>query len=170
MRVLRVLPAAVCLLAGACASSNSTEQEQSNVTAISISDFTFTPATASVPVGSTVRWSNAGPSEHSSTSDASVWDSGVLAPLPAGGGGGYGGGGTGGGGTGGGGTGGGGTGGGGYGGGGMGGGYGRAGYVVASATGYAFTFTEPGTYGFHCSVHPPATNPAFVGTITVTPP
>jgi len=33
---------------------------------------------------------------------------------------------------------------------------------------YQFTFTAPGTYPYHCANHPPASFPAFVGTITVT--
>ena len=154
MRVPLVVPLAVCLAVGGCASS-STQMDGVDLTPITIRDFSFSPADVSVPVGTTVRWSNSGPSEHSTTSDTGAWDSGLLSPLPSGGGG-YGGGGNGGG------TGGGGD------GGGMG-GYARPGSHAVLATGYSFTFTEAGSYGFHCSVHPPASNPGFVGTITVTP-
>jgi plastocyanin len=33
---------------------------------------------------------------------------------------------------------------------------------------FHYTFNTPGTYGYHCSIHPPAMYPGFVGTITVT--
>jgi plastocyanin len=34
---------------------------------------------------------------------------------------------------------------------------------------FQFPFNTPGTYSYHCSLHPPAQYPGFVGTITVTP-
>jgi len=34
---------------------------------------------------------------------------------------------------------------------------------------FQFTFTQPGTYRYHCVMHPPADYPAFVGVITVIP-
>lgn len=33
---------------------------------------------------------------------------------------------------------------------------------------FQFTFNTPGSYPYHCSLHPPASYPGFVGTITVT--
>jgi plastocyanin len=33
---------------------------------------------------------------------------------------------------------------------------------------FEMTFNTPGTYPFHCKLHPPSLYPAFVGTITVT--
>jgi plastocyanin len=33
---------------------------------------------------------------------------------------------------------------------------------------YMVTFTQPGTYAYHCEIHPPSAYPHFVGTITVT--
>jgi plastocyanin len=33
---------------------------------------------------------------------------------------------------------------------------------------YMVTFTTPGTYNYHCEIHPPSAYPSFVGTITVT--
>ena len=38
----------------------------------------------------------------------------------------------------------------------------------AVGTTFSTILSTPGVYGFHCSLHPPATNPNFVGTITVT--
>ena len=58
---------------------------------VTIQDFTFSPATLTVKVGTTVTWTNTGPSAHTTVSDKGVWTSGTLAAP--GGGGGYGGGG-----------------------------------------------------------------------------
>jgi plastocyanin len=33
---------------------------------------------------------------------------------------------------------------------------------------FTYKFTSTGTYGYHCSIHPPSSYPNFVGTITVT--
>jgi quinohemoprotein ethanol dehydrogenase len=43
-----------------------------------IVDFAFEPAWILVPPGTTVTWTNEGPTIHSATSDAGVWDSGIL--------------------------------------------------------------------------------------------
>jgi plastocyanin len=47
---------------------------------VRISDFQFSPAQLTVPVGTEVIWVNCGPSGHSSTSDDPTWDSNIL-PL-----------------------------------------------------------------------------------------
>jgi plastocyanin len=96
---------------------------------VTIQDFTFTPATVTIKAGSTVRWTNNGPSAHTVTSDSGVWASGVLGAP--GGGGGYGGG--------------------------------------SSGGTFDFTFMQPGTFPYHCSIHPPTSYPGFVGTVTVMP-
>jgi plastocyanin len=81
-------------------------------------------------MGSTVKWTNNGPSSHTTTSDTGVWDSMALNAPTSGGG---------------------------YGGGG-----GSAGGT------FEFTFTQTGTYGYHCTLHPPSAYPGFTGTVTVT--
>jgi plastocyanin len=47
------------------------------VTNINIVDFAFQPSSVTVQVGDTVKWTWTGASSHSSTSDTSLWDSGV---------------------------------------------------------------------------------------------
>jgi len=88
-------------------------------TTVSISDFVFSPSTISVKVGTTVTWTNNGPSAHTTTSDGGVWDSGTLG---------------------------------------------------AGVT-FQHTFMQTGTFGYHCTIHPPtlAQYRGFVGTVTVTP-
>jgi plastocyanin len=97
---------------------------------VTIQDFSFSPSSVTIKAGATVRWTNHGPSAHTTTSDAGLWDSGQLTP-PSGGG----------------------T----YGGGGSAGGS------------FRMTFTTAGTYGYHCTNHPPSLYPNFIATVTVTP-
>lgn len=122
---------ALALLAAACKSSTSPGSGCSSsgtLACVTIQDFSFSPATLTIKVGTTVQWTNNGPSQHTTTSDAATWNSGPLnAPM---GGGSYGGG--------------------------------------SAGGSYSFTFNATGTYGYHCSLHPPAQYPAFTGTITVT--
>jgi plastocyanin len=47
---------------------------------VSIQNYMFAPATLSVPVGTTVTWTNNDTVVHTSTSDVSVWDSGPITP------------------------------------------------------------------------------------------
>jgi plastocyanin len=118
---------------------------QAQIATINIFDFYYSPVSTTVPAGTRVEWVNNGPSAHTATSDDGVWDSGsISAPNPGGG------------------------------------GtpppanppppnpYPYARSMNAAATSFSTTLNTPGVYGFHCSLHPPATNPSFVGTITVT--
>jgi len=99
-----------------------------SVTDIVIQDFSYTPATITIKAGTTVRWTNHGPSGHTTTSDGDVWNSGTLSP-PSGG----------------------------------------DGYGGGSAGGsFQFKFDQPGTYAYHCMLHPPASYPSFVGSVVVT--
>ena len=77
-----------------------------------------------------MRWTNNGPSAHTTTSDGGFWSSPTLA-APSGNG-----------------------------------GYGGAGTAAGT---FDFTFTQPGTYAYHCSLHPPSLYPGFTGTVTVAP-
>jgi len=42
------------------------------------------------------------------------------------------------------------------------------GYGGESGASYQVTFTTPGTYTYHCTIHPPSKYAGFTGTITVT--
>lgn len=97
---------------------------------VSIRDFQFAPATITVKVGATVRWTNKGPSAHTTTSDGGAWDSGTLAPPGSG-----------------------------------------SGYGSGTSAGGSFEvrFTKPGSYGYHCTIHPPSLYPGFTGTVVVEP-
>jgi len=112
-----------------------------SVVDVMIQDFMFSPATVTVKAGTTVRWTNNGPSAHLVASDVGVWSSGTLsAPMSGAG----------------------------YGmGDGMGGGYGGGGSSPGGT--FQFTFNRAGTYGYHCTIHPPSMYPGFTGTVTVTP-
>ena len=46
---------------------------------ITIADFSFSPSCTTVPLNTVVTWTNNGPTAHTTTSDATGWDSGQLA-------------------------------------------------------------------------------------------
>src|SRR5678809_1020 len=48
---------------------------------VAIQDFTYSPATVNIRVGAAVRWTNYGPSPHTTTSNTGAWDSGQLNPA-----------------------------------------------------------------------------------------
>jgi len=72
---------------------------------VSIQDFSFNPGQITVAPGTTVTWTNGGPSPHTTTADDGTWDSGTL----------------------------------------------------QQGEDFSFTFDEPGTYTYHCSIHPDMT-------------
>jgi plastocyanin len=124
---------ALFLLTVGCSSSTAPASgctPSATVACVSIQDFTFSPASLTIKVGTTVTWTNNGPSAHTTTSDAGAWNSGTISPPTSGGS--YGGG--------------------------------------SAAGSYQFVFTAPGTFGYHCALHPPSSPQyaGFTGTITVT--
>ncbi len=100
MHLMRFVAVGALALAAACGGSSSTDPGGGNtppppgnsVVDVTIQDFSFSPSTVTIKVGTAVRWTNSGPSSHTTTSDVGVWDSGTLSPP--GGGGGYSGGGS----------------------------------------------------------------------------
>ncbi|MFQ5890331.1 MAG: plastocyanin/azurin family copper-binding protein [Gemmatimonadota bacterium] len=52
---------------------------------VGIQDFSFAPANVNIRVGTEVSWTNNGPSNHTTTSDAGLWDSGSISPPASGG-------------------------------------------------------------------------------------
>ena len=90
MRIsVRFLVSALILSATACGSSSTPTSYgggggggggcTSTSSQITIADFSFAPACTTVPRTTTVTWTNNGPSAHTTTSDATGWDSGQLA-------------------------------------------------------------------------------------------
>lgn len=136
----------LAVVALACSGGDPVAMNQTRIVTIDIYDFYYSPAATTITTGTTVEWSNHGPSAHTATSDNGVWDSGAIDPPSSGGGGTpppsnpnppsnpY--------------------------------PYARS--LNAVGTTFSTTFNTPGVYGFHCSLHPPATKPGFVGTVTVT--
>ena len=129
--VLRFASVRSCFLvlaAGLALAACSSSTSPSAGPTITIRDFAFSPSTLTVKAGTTVEWQNDGPSQHTTTSDAALWNSSALNP-PSGGG------------------------------------------VYSSSSGgtFSYTFMTPGTYTYHCSLHPPQQYPTFVGSVVVTP-
>src|SRR3982751_805873 len=46
---------------------------------VTIRNYSFSPAAITIKAGTTVHWTNAGPSTHTTVSDSGVWTSGNLA-------------------------------------------------------------------------------------------
>jgi quinohemoprotein ethanol dehydrogenase len=51
-----------------------------SVSSVTVEDFDFDPGVfgVAVPPGTTITWTNKGPTQHTTTSDSGVWDSGLL--------------------------------------------------------------------------------------------
>lgn len=81
-----------------------------DVVAVQIVDFNFDPPTITIPAGTTVEWTNVGPTQHNVVSQEGIWESPIM---------------------------------------------------EAGAT-YRFTFDEPGTYAYWCTLHP-----TMLGSVTV---
>lgn len=64
---------------GAEAAAEETEVAAPQEAAVEIVDFTFTPQVLEIPVGTTVTWTNNDTTQHTATSTAGAWDSGILA-------------------------------------------------------------------------------------------
>ena len=96
MSLLRVVPLALVTATLACGGYSTptgptgggqmSSPPPAGTVAVSIQDFSFSPASVTIKAGTTVRWTNQGPSAHTTTSDGGVWTSGTLnAPSGAGG-------------------------------------------------------------------------------------
>ncbi len=48
-------------------------------TSVTIADYSFSPSSVTVKVGTSVTWTNYGGTAHTSTSDNGAWDSGQIA-------------------------------------------------------------------------------------------
>lgn len=97
MRIMHTLAIAVLLGSAACGGgSDATGVGNTNgggtgapgAVAVTIRDFTFTPANVTVKVGQSVRWTNQGGTTHTVTADDGSFDSGSIgapgAPDPYG--------------------------------------------------------------------------------------
>lgn len=67
------------LATGQNVTTNQTAPKNSRaIVDVTIQDFSFSPTPVTINAGDTVRWTNNGPSTHTTTSDTSLWDSGNL--------------------------------------------------------------------------------------------
>jgi plastocyanin len=58
----------------------SAQPAHAQTSVVTIQNYAFYPATMTIPVGATVTWMNHDAVAHTTSSDSSVWDSGVLNP------------------------------------------------------------------------------------------
>jgi plastocyanin len=82
MRLIRFLTAAGLAIVAGCGSGMSSSSSTNNSTSpaqVTIQDFSFRPSTLTVKAGTTVTWTNSGPSAHAVTSDTMVFQSAALA-------------------------------------------------------------------------------------------
>jgi plastocyanin len=77
-RAARAAALAFVVFASAC-SDHKSPTDLVQTQSVTIQNFAFAPASISVAAGSTVTWTNKDAVAHTSTSDATGWDSGALA-------------------------------------------------------------------------------------------
>jgi plastocyanin len=82
MRIARLaaLVLAVTLATAACSGGSPAAQPGGTGTAVSIANFSFQPATITVPVGTTVTWTNNDSTGHTVVADDGSFKSATLAP------------------------------------------------------------------------------------------
>lgn len=82
MRIARVaaLMLAVILATAACSGGSPAAQAGGTGTAVSIANFTFQPAMLTVPVGTTVTWTNNDSTGHTVVADDGSFRSDTIAP------------------------------------------------------------------------------------------
>ncbi|MGI8858308.1 MAG: cupredoxin domain-containing protein [Thermomicrobiales bacterium] len=78
MRGARIVTAVVFALLLASFITVARPSVQGAQVSVAIQDYNFTPATLTVPVGTTVLWTNQGQDTHTTTSDSGAWDSGTM--------------------------------------------------------------------------------------------
>lgn len=76
----RIIPIVAIALVLDMAGIGITHPVRAQTMQVTIKNFSFQPATLTVPAGTTVTWTNQDSVDHTSTSDTGVWDSGRLAP------------------------------------------------------------------------------------------
>jgi plastocyanin len=105
---LRPAVVAACVLAIGLVLARPAIADSASVT---IQNFAFNPSPLTVPVGSTVTWTNGDSTAHTTTSDNGTWDSGAL----------------------------------------------------SQGASFSFTFSQAGTYTYHCAIHPYMSGTIIVG-------
>jgi plastocyanin len=124
-----IIGASTVVLAACGGGSRSTPTSTGPAAAsVSIVEYSFSPSSVTIKVGSTVQWTNDGQLAHNVTADDGSWSSGNLSGPS-----------------------------------------GSGGYGGTSGGTFGHIFNQAGTYTYHCSLHPPASFPGFVGTVVVTP-
>ncbi len=78
LRIARLAAIGMVALVLGCMSSNSVTNPV-NAKSVSIQNFAFSPASITVPVGTTVTWTNMDATAHTVTQDGGGFDSGHLA-------------------------------------------------------------------------------------------
>ncbi|HEX9108420.1 MAG TPA: cupredoxin family copper-binding protein [Longimicrobiales bacterium] len=79
IRAVRAAAVVLVAIASACTSEHKSPTDVVQTQNVAIAHFAFAPASITVPVGTTVNWTNQDATAHTATSDAAGWDSGSLA-------------------------------------------------------------------------------------------